>query len=219
VWKGAADSRRLISHASKTINPQHIQVKVKSSIHVGESFYEITYDVYASGEVMVTFKLSPVNTQVKIPRVGLTTSLPEAFASVQWYGRGPHESYVDRKTSASVGLYQRPIDKLWFPYSKPQESGNRSDVRHFTLLDEQQKGFKVTGRPLVHFTVSPFSQEDLSTHTHYYKIVPLQHKILNIDYMQQGIAGDNSWGAQEMIQYSLPSDRTYTYAFMIQPIN
>ena len=70
--------------------------------------------------------------------------LPGPLSKATWYGRGPHESYWDRKTGARVGLYEKPVDDLHFPYVMPQENGNRADVRWIALTGEDGLGLRVS---------------------------------------------------------------------------
>ena len=75
-----------------------------------------------------------------LQKIGLQFQFPKAFSNVEWYGRGPFETYPDRKTGAKVGLYQSNADDMYVPYIIPQEYGNRTDVRWLKVQDENGKG-------------------------------------------------------------------------------
>ncbi len=71
--------------------------------------------------------------------------IPGEFRHVEWYGRGPHETYWDRRTGAAVGIYRSTVDELWTPYVEPQENGNRTDVRWVTFTNAAGAGLRAVG--------------------------------------------------------------------------
>lgn len=85
----------------------------------------------------------------ELPRFGVQFRIPESFSQMTWYGREPHETYQDRKTGAAFGKYTCDTNNQGYPYIFPQESGNKTDVRWATFLNEMGKGFRITGLPEV----------------------------------------------------------------------
>ena len=77
----------------------------------------------------------------QIPRFGMNFTIPKQYSEVLWYGRGPHENYIDRKSSAFVGLYKGLVEDLGFDYSRPQENGYRTDVRWLKVSNKDKIGF------------------------------------------------------------------------------
>ena len=84
----------------------------------------------------------------ELPRFGMNMILPNEFDQVKWYGRGPQENYRDRKQSAFVGLYEASVSDLYFPYSRPQENGYRTENRWVELTNDSGNGLKFIGMPL-----------------------------------------------------------------------
>ena len=151
-----------------------------------------------------------------IPRVGMQFCIPGTFRRVDWYGRGPHESYRDRKTSAALGQYQSTVDEWVFSYIRPQENGNRTDVRRLRLTSADGAALEIEtlGAPL-EVSAWPYTLADLEAATHA-EALPVRDTItLNIDGAQMGVGGDTSWGARIHDAYLLPADRPWEYAFRL----
>lgn len=98
------------------------------------SVYTTFYSVYGNGAIYIENRFVPGQEKLpELPRFGMAMMLPAAFDSVQWYGRGPQESYWERKTAAPVGLYAGTVWQQFHPYVRPQETGNKTDVRWIAL--------------------------------------------------------------------------------------
>ena len=160
-----------------------------------------------------------------LPKLGMSLQMPKKFDNFTWYGRGPHESYWDRKTSALVGLYEGKVSEQAHPYMRPQETGNKSDVRWAKLTNEDGRGLKVSfeeGGEFLNVGVNHFSMEDLDggetkSQTHWGELVERDWTTLNIDLQQMGVGGNNSWGALPLEKYRLPF-KTYEYSFLLEVV-
>ena len=145
----------------------------------------------------------------------------QPFQRIQWYGRGPWESYWDRKTSAMVGLYEGTIADQYYPYVRPQENGNKSDVRWARL---SKKGVSLTIYSidtLLNVNALPYSPAQLfpgveKGQTHAGELTPSPYTHLDIDLQQLGLGGDNSWGNLPMQQYLLYLYQPYSYSYRIE---
>jgi len=194
--------------------------------------YVTTYTIFGSGDVIVKNQFSKVSESVpEIPRMGMQMQLPEEFANLKWYGRGPHENYVDRKTSADVGIYESTVDDQYVPYVRPQENGYKTDTRWLTLTNENGSGLLISGDPLICFAalnnihddfespgkLSQYRKDAKSANTHTIDVKPRDLVNLNVDLGQMGVGGDNSWGAEIHPQYRLLEKR-YEYSFRLRPI-
>jgi beta-galactosidase len=194
--------------------------------------YVTTYTIYNSADVIIKNQFSKVSNNVpEIPRMGMQMQLPEEMMNLKWFGRGPHENYIDRKTSADVGLYESSVDDQYVPYIRPQENGYKTDTRWLTLTDEQGNGLLVSGEPLFCFAalknihddfespgkLSQYRKDAKSANTHTNNVKPHEFVNLNVDLGQMGVGGDDSWGAQIHPQYRL-LDKKYEYSFRIRPI-
>ena len=180
--------------------------------------YASSYTLYGSGDVVVKNQFSKLSNAIpEIPRMGMQIQLPEDFTNLTWLGRGPHENYCDRKTSASVGLYESTVADQYTPYIRPQENGYKTDTRWLTLTDDNGTGILVSGNPLICFSalnnihddfespgkLSQYRKDAITANTHTIDVKPRDLVNLNVDLGQMGVGGDNSWGARIHPQYRL----------------
>jgi len=137
VWRDAGPKRTVKAVRVRQVEPQIVRVTTEASIAVGKnSTCKIVYTVYGSGEIAVETTVTPDGGNVpKLPRFGMQMAVPGRFDRLTWLGRGPHETYWDRKTGAAFGLYSGPVDENVYEYVRPQENGNKSDVRWMALTD------------------------------------------------------------------------------------
>jgi beta-galactosidase/beta-glucuronidase len=176
-----------------------------------------TYTVHGNGEVIIESVIDADESLPPLPRVGLTMSLRGGFERYTWYGRGPHENYIDRKAGAAVGLYSGSVAGQYVPYILPQENGNRTDVRWLTLTDETGAGLFVAGVPHLETSVSHFSSGDLYEAFHTCDLVSREEIILNLDYRQCGLGGA-SCGPGTLPQY-LVLPGSYSFTIRLRPIS
>lgn len=213
VWKDASSSRRL----QKILCQQTGNKVILSTVYQlpQDSWLYLTYTIFGSNDILVDYVIFPNKNLPEIPRIGLQLKMPKDFRTVRWYGRGPHETYEDRKESGIFGIYTSTVDEFFHRYVRPQETGNRSDVRWFSITDKSYALF-VGGLPTVDFSVLPFSIEDLEKANHTNELHMQDFVSVNIDYKQMGLGGDNSWGALPHKEYILRA-KPYHYAFRIKP--
>ncbi len=194
--------------------------------------YVTTYTVFSSADVIIKNQFSKVSDKVpEIPRMGMQMQVPEEFMNLKWFGRGPQENYVDRKTSADVGLYESTVDDQYVPYIRPQENGYKTDTRWLTLTDENGTGLLVSGNPLICFAalknihddfespgkLSQYRKDAKTANTHTIDVKPRELVNLNVDLGQMGVGGDDSWGAEIHPEYRL-LEKKYEYSFRLRPI-
>jgi beta-galactosidase len=224
VWHDAGVNRKVTGFRVETVSPQLSRVTVDLSLPAGSSTQRVVYSVYGSGSVEVESALSPGGSLPDLPRIGLEMQIPGEFRNVTWYGRGPQENYWDRNTAAAVGRYSAPVDKMWFPYPRPQETGNRTDVRWATFTNPRGAGWKITGLPTFYFSAWPFRAEEIdhfapnAGHRHPTEIAFSKDITVNVDYRQMGLGGDDGWGARPHAEYTLPANKEYRYKFRLDPV-
>jgi beta-galactosidase len=217
VWRRAGEERvrRLDSLRVDSVGTT---VRVSSHFTLTEvnARYDLTYTLHDDGTVVVDAALHDVDEDLpEIPRLGLAMTLPGTLDRVTWYGRGPHESYWDRRSGAAVGLYAARTRSLYHPYARPQETGNRTDTRWVSLRDEEGWGLLAVGLPRLDFTALPYTLSDLDEgeakrQRHTVDLPRRDYVALHIDDRQQGLGGDNSWGAVPHRRYTLmPGDMSY----------
>jgi len=218
-WKDAAD-KRVVEHVqAKRMNASAIKISVESEVPVGATTYDQTYTIYGNADVVISTKIRPDSDKPPMMRIGMQMQMPAHFNNVQWFGRGPHETYEDRKSAAAVGLYEMLTSELAVDYIRPQENGNRTDTRWVAFYDDQGNGFAAMGQPLMNFSAWPYTQEQLSEAEHTVDL-PGQSDFytVNLDYRQMGVGGDNSWSkrARPHEEYRLKSI-PYSYTIGIRP--
>jgi len=221
-WRKASSRRDLERFSVEVIGPSVVRVTVGYGLPDVRSAHEVEYTVLGSGDVLVTSRLSiGPGEQPELPRFGMRMRLPAALEGIEWYGRGPHENYCDRKTSAFVGRYRSTVRDQYVPYISPQENGTRTDVRWVALVDGEGQGMAFYGMDLLSMSALRYATEDLtqerrgSMHT-----VDLEERDfveLHLDLKQMGVGGDNSWGARPHPQYTLPA-RDYVFRFRMKPL-
>jgi hypothetical protein len=179
--------------------------------------------VYGSGDVVLDHHVWPNPALPPLPRVGLNLLVPTRYNRVAWYGRGPHESYSDRKLGARVGVYGGSVDDQYVPYITPQENGNKTDVRWAALTDNDGFGLLVVGntaeddQPWLNVSVHHFTSQDLTEATHTHQLWRREDITLNLDHAQSGL-GNASCGPGVLPQYLLESS-SYHYTLRLRPLS
>ena len=194
--------------------------------------YSTVYTIYGSADILIKNSFAKVNSTIpEFPRMGMQIQLPVEFSNLKWLGRGPHENYSDRWTSADVGLYESTVSDQYVPYIRPQENGYKTDTRWLTLTDDTGSGLLVCGEPVFCFAalhnihddfespgkISEYRKDAKTANTHTINVKPRDLVNLNIDLGQMGVGGDNSWGAMTHSRYRLLENR-YEYSFRIHPV-
>jgi beta-galactosidase len=213
VWKDASYLRRL--HELKVLKTDEEIIKLKAKFELpGYSWLELEYVILPDGDLVLYYHLKPSDEVPEIPRIGMQVKLNREFDNVKWYGLGEHETYADRNESGLIGLYSKKISEMYHKYVRPQETGNRCDVRWFSIFSDN-KYFNVYGNNmLLNFSVWPFSMEDLEKANHINELNEKDFITLNIDLGQMGVGGDDSWGALPHDKYIL-WPKEYTYSFRV----
>jgi len=218
VWKNAGPNIRIISVAAEQLKPQLVRITAKAMLpDEPDSSYLAVYTIYGSGDVIVESFVRPAGRyMVDIPRIGMQMALPAEFDTLTWYGRGPGETYWDRKTAGAFGIYTKQVQELIHAYVRPQENANRTDVRWAALLNKKQIGLFITGLPELNISAWPYTMADLEKAKHINELPHRDTVTLNIDYQQMGLGGQDSWAAFPYPQYTLMSHEYY-YAFGVRP--
>lgn len=224
VWKRATSEAALDGfHVAQAGG----EVVVKSDYLLGENIahYGIEYRIAADGSIGVRGEFEPLRDDLPvIPRVGMNLVLKGEYDQMSWFGRGPHENYEDRKTGAAIGLYESTVAAQYHDYSRPQETGNKTDVRWMKLTNAEGFGLMVVGAEPLSMTALPVETADLDHVRSREQPRPHGGDIefrdivrLNVDWRQMGVGGDNSWGAKPLRKYQLPA-KLYSYDFVLNPV-
>jgi beta-galactosidase len=185
--------------------------------------FESRYTMRGDGSVAVTGHFVPLRADLPEPmRIGLQFATPMRFTKMQWFGRGPHESYADRKSSALIGLWQSAIADQYHDFIRPQDTGTKTDLRWLLLDGGGQAGLKVVGTTPMTMNALAFPYEDLHRRppgvAKSSDIVPHDHGTLLIDAVQAGLGGDTTWDShgRPLPAYRvMPVERRF--GFVLQP--
>ncbi len=184
----------------------------------GNAIWTTTYRIFASGDVVVEAQFKPEQMElISLPRLGMQMTLPEGFERITWLGPGPMETYSDRK-DAKFGRYSGTVDEQFYEdYSEPGETGNKADVRWAALTNRKGDGLLVIGEPLLSVNALHYGTEDLNAGKHAFELPRRDYITLNIDLKQQGVGGDDSWGAWPHREFRIPCQE-YSYSFRLRPV-
>jgi beta-galactosidase len=221
VWRDAGRTRRVLSASARQLSPSVVAIVAHAVLAPGDSDYYSVYTIYGSGDVVVETSFRPENLKLpEMPRFGMQMAVPGEYDTVTWLGRGPHESYWDRKSGAAVGLYSGRVEELIHDYVRPQENGNRTDVRWVALTSSRGDGLLAVGMPLLSVSAWPYTMEDLERAKHVHELPRRDTVTVNLDLKQMGVGGDDGWTerARPHPEHTLPV-KTYGYRFCLRPFS
>ncbi len=219
VWRAAGYNRILKNVAIKKEN-KSISVIFYYRLPDVAADYVQSYTVHADGSILSDITYTTDNKDLtEIPRFGSVITLPVAFDNYEYYGRGPVENYVDRKDAAMLGIYESKVQDQYIPYLRPQENGNKTDVRWLTLTNDDGFGLKVEalqpmGVTALHNASEDFDPGMTKKQMHINDIYPRNEVVLSLDLFQRGLGGTNSWGQLPLDQYRY-ANKAYRFSYQL----
>lgn len=192
-----------------------------------EAKLTLTYTLSATGKLLVDQQLT-VNPAAKekpmLPRFGMTLVMPKAYNSIAYYGRGPRENYIDRNHSSFLGVYHQTVAEQYWPYVRPQESGNHTDVRWWSVYNpEDGNGLTFSADQPLEMESLNYLTDDLdggpvkeARHMHSGDLTPRPFTVVHISQHQMGLGCVNSWGALPLEKYWIPY-ADHHFSFIITP--
>ena len=205
-------------------------VKSVAKNSLGQVVVDVDWAVQFFGDVTSKFVISPDGSielshtgtpkVLNLLRFGTKMGLLREFDQVKWYGRGPHETYFDRKTGGKITLHEKSVADLEHHYMRPQENGNRTDVRWVEIRNKENKGlrFEAMGDTPICFSAWHYTQDQLHLAKHIHELPHYDITTFNVDLNQIGVGGDMPGDAQVREKYQLKPNKVYTYTFRIVPI-
>jgi beta-galactosidase len=178
--------------------------------------HEQVFDFCGDGSIAVTHTLTFADDLNDLPRAGVRIVVAPAFQRLEWFGRGPRESYWDRKAGAPVGLYHGTVTDQYVPYILPQEHGNKTDIRWISLRRADGAGLRVRARGLLECNATHLAAEDLARAFHTPDVAPREEVFLHVDLHQRGL-GTASCGPDTLETYRIGAGRHefgYTLEFI-----
>jgi len=216
TWKKASETRTIININYEKINSKAIRVNIKSQVINAEKPLDTTYTIYGNGDILIENEFTPSKNMI---RFGMQMAISGEFNRMTWFGRGPHETMLDRKTGAAIGIYSGFVKDLIHPYIRPQENGNRTDVRWVAMTNIEGSGILISDLGGTNLSISawPYTMKDLEEAKHNHNLPQREQITLNIDYKQQGVGGDIPALALLHNKYKLKGNMEYKYCFRIKP--
>ena len=212
VWEKAGEQRRLES--VKTFRSDGITgISYIFSLPVGAE-YELCYSFNSEGKIKVEADYRPVSENIPlIPKFGMRMRLTPDFDRVEYYGRGPWENYPDRKQGYDIGLYSMPLSEFEVDYARPQDNGNRCDVRWLSLLSSG-RSLRIDGCQPLCIRAWDYGEEDMDV-KHPYELKRGEFVNLNIDLNIHGVGGTDTWGKRTLPEYTIDGNSPHHYSFIL----
>lgn len=233
IWQDATYNYTAKLSEKPVASNNTVRFKVNYALPNNEAKVEVAYTLQSNGSLNLNYSFSPNKKELpNVPRIGMYITLPKDYTDVSWYGKGETESYWDRKTGVKTGIYSGKTTNQFERYLRPQETGNKTDVR-WVNVSSSDLTLEASGNTLLNTSVWPFEMSEIDfksgdasesasglvpvTKKHGADITIGETIQWNIDYLQMGVGGDTSWGRLVHPQYTIPANKTYSYSFDIVP--
>ncbi|MBR3442964.1 MAG: DUF4981 domain-containing protein [Bacteroidaceae bacterium] len=229
---GASMQRRLRQWHHPRIHLKHFEsakkegtFEVKTEYEVNQRRLAITYTVRQDGSMIVNEALDLAEGEGEhiVPlRYGMQLVMRKPFDNITYYGKGPQENYIDRNNFANLGYYEQDVADQYWPYIRPQESGNKTQVRWWRVTDEKAAGLEFAAPQPMECSSLPYLTDDLAMPTdekaqqHSGDLTPRPFTVVHISQRQMGMGCVNSWGAWPRKEYQMPYEN-YKFEFVIRP--
>jgi beta-galactosidase len=220
AWRTAGSGWKVKDVQVKRVDETSVLITVEADLpRVGASYAE-TYEIQGNGEVVVgsSYKPGP-GPAAMMPRFGMGLVVSPGLERMSWYGRGPAATYSDRAFER-VGLYSSTVGKEWVEYARPQENGNKTDVRWVELTGDDGFGLRAEGMPVLSVAAHHVSASDIEQAAYSYELPVRSQIYLNLDMAQMGVGGIDSWTrlAYPMEPYRIAGNRPHEYKFRLVPV-
>ena len=174
------------------------------------------YGFSHDGTISLNHKIIPHgNMPPLLPKIGMQVFMPDKFSNIEWYGRGPFETYPDRKTGARNGFWSSTVDDEFVPYIIPQDHGNKTDTRWVRISSDEESGLLVSSPDLFNFSVHGYSTDNLTRAVHQFQLESAGYITLNLDYEVTGVGGT---AVRTLAKYQVkPSVKEYS--LVIRPFS
>ena len=181
-----------VSSIEIIINKNSVGLKVVSlatSNNAATGFLnEFNYTITNDGEITIKTKSSPAGEFTNwIPKIGLQLQLPDSFQNINWYGRGPYETYPDRKTGAKFGSYETTVKDDYEPYIIPQDYGNKTDVYWTSISDPNGFGLLIKGDQMFNTSAQMYDTDNMTRAYYRPQLKEVDYVTLNLDHKVSGV--------------------------------
>jgi beta-galactosidase len=209
-------------------------VTAEYAIKALEASVKLTYTMTPAGQLVVKQDLI-VSEEAKnrkddrgrlvmpqLLRYGMQMQMPKEFSQIEYYGKGPHENYIDRANSQNLGIWKQTVAEQFWGYVRPQENGTKTGVRYWAITNKAGKGLCFQGTEPLEMQALNFTEDDLQpsrnkAQWHSGDLVERPFTDLHIASRSMGVGCVNSWGAWPRQEYQMPY-QNYTYTYIISPV-
>lgn len=222
LW-ASANQNIIYKHVGVEEKEGNVSVKYEAKLGAIEAKVDLTYTVNKDGSLTIDADYKALSDNLpEMSRFGMFMILPKEYNDFTWYGRGPWENYIDRNVDTFMGIYNGKVEDQAFPYFRPQETGNKTDVRWLTLKNASGKAIKIEGAQPLSVSATNNRVEDLDPgmtkkQQHPSDILPRKETVLNVDLFQRGVAGLDSWRSSPLDQYRFKG-KEYSYSYTISVV-
>jgi beta-galactosidase len=221
VWREAGPRWEVRDVRVERVNDSTAKVSLSAALPVTGGIYAMTYTIFGTGDVLVESTYQPGTKKVAMmPRFGHSLVAVPGLENITWNGRGPKETYVDRQFER-IGVYKSTVDKEWVEYMRPQENGNKTDVRWVALTNAQGTGILAIGAPTLSVGAKHYTEEDMGRAGYTFQMQRHPEIFLNLDGQQMGAGGIDSWtaNAAPMAPYRIASGERHTFRYHLAPVD
>ncbi|HWK09782.1 MAG TPA: beta-galactosidase domain 4-containing protein, partial [Vicinamibacterales bacterium] len=220
VWRHAGESWRVSTISLDRTAQGGVRITVDAELPLVAGRYAIAYTISGDGEIDVEGRYTPGERPLPMmPRFGMELVVSPGLERLTWLGRGPAETYVDRQFER-VGMYRSTVGAQWVEYSRPQENGNKTDVRWVALTNDRGIGIAAVGEPLLSVEAAHVTKADEEAAAYSFQLPRRAETYVNLDLRQMGVGGVNSWSqaAWPLPPYRIPGNRPYEYRYRLVPV-
>ena len=220
VWRHAGEAWSVKTVTARRVDDHTAEVVVHADLPLVGAKYTMTYSIDGGGAITVDGAYTPGSAPLAMmPRFGMQLVVSPGFEHIAWLGRGPAETYIDRQFER-IGTYRSTVRDQWVDYSRPQENGNKTDVRWVSLTNDAGVGLMAVGEPTLSVGAMHATHEDLEQASYTFQIPARRETYLNLDLKQMGAGGIDSWSpnAWPMPAYRIASDQPIRYRYRLLPL-
>lgn len=230
---GAHIHRKYVAWKNPEIRLKSLKQRTENKQVIVETAYEmpgvsaklnLTYVINNEGAIKVTQKMT-TDKKVKVSnmfRFGMQMQMPRSFETIEYYGRGPIENYIDRNHCTNLGIYRQSVTEQFYSYIRPQENGTRTDIRWWRMINKAGNGIEVVAASpfsasALHYTIESLDEGWSKQQGHSPEVEEADLTNLCIDKIQAGLGCVNSWGSIALPEYQVPY-QDYEFTFILSPI-
>lgn len=230
---GAHIHRKYVAWKNPEIRLKSLKQRTENKQVIVETAYEIpgvsaklnlTYVINNEGAIKVTQKMT-TDKKAKVSnmfRFGMQMQMPRSFETIEYYGRGPIENYIDRNHCTNLGIYRQSVTEQFYSYIRPQENGTKTDIRWWRMINKAGNGIEVVAASpfsasALHYTIESLDEGWSKQQGHSPEVEEADLTNLCIDKIQAGLGCVNSWGSIALPEYQVPY-QDYEFTFILSPI-